>query len=710
MATLEKIRNRSALLIAVIGLGLLAFILGDAFSSSRSFLGIGSTLAKVNGQKIDIQDFQAKYNEMSEGRNNADVDPSALQQEVLDQMINEKLLEKAYKDLGINVSDAFLSDLLIGKYADRGPAAQLAQQAGAASPAELHDMIFNPAKYQLTAEQVAPLRAQWLEIEDEAAQSIKQQLMQNLLDGALQANDIDREAVRAESNIYKVTLAKKDLTAIDASKIEVSDAEIQALYNKEKNQHRLSAEVRKVSFITVDVVPSQKDRADADTLFNKVVADLRVSEGVEAANQNGEVNVEEQTVLLSKLNNQARKDFLASAAPGAVSPIERTGDNLSVVKLLNTKTEVDSLRVEMVLAPGKKSAQDSILAMLNAGTPIDEIKKTFKDVEANPEAAWLNVMNVNPTEKEAKDKLLAAGSEYFILVGNDETGAQIARVVERKAPKTQYEIAIVSYKVLPSETTKNALLDQLQEFINKNNTAEAFQKNAAAAGYQAVESFITADMSQLGFVPDLGAAERYSRRLAGVNGGINNTRRAIQWAFKANKGQVSPIFDKENKDKYFAIALADITPKGLVPVTDASLRQELTAKVRKEKAAEQLVKQYAGKASDIAGYATAMQVQTDTTTVNFGSSMIERLGRDAKLAGIVAGAQQGKLVGPVAGDNGVYVFTLNGVDADGPKLSDEQAGQRARQFGAIAARNFVTIMRQKATIDNNIGKFYNNQD
>lgn len=201
MATLEKIRNRSALLIAVIGLGLLAFILGDAFSSSRSFLGIGSTLAKVNGQKIDIQDFQAKYNEMSEGRNNADVDPSALQQEVLDQMINEKLLEKAYKDLGINVSDAFLSDLLIGKYADRGPAAQLAQQAGAASPAELHDMIFNPAKYQLTAEQVAPLRAQWLEIEDEAAQSIKQQLMQNLLDGALQANDIDREAVRAESNI-----------------------------------------------------------------------------------------------------------------------------------------------------------------------------------------------------------------------------------------------------------------------------------------------------------------------------------------------------------------------------------------------------------------------------------------------------------------------------------------------------------------------------
>lgn len=710
MATLEKIRNRSALLIAVIGLGLLAFILGDAFSSSRSFLGIGSTLAKVNGQKIDIQDFQARYNEVSEGRNNADADASALQQEVLDQMINEKLLEKAYDALGINVSDAFLSDLLIGKYAENGPAAQMAQQAGAESPAQLHDMIFNPSKYQLTAEQVAPMRAQWLEMEKEASQTIKQQLMQRLLEGALQANDIDREAVRAESNVYKVTIAKKGLEAIDASKIEVSDAEIQALYNKEKNSHRLTTEVRKVNYITVDVVPSQKDRADADTLFNKVVADLRVSEGVEAANQNGEVNVEEQTVLLTKLNNPARKEFLASAAPGAVSQIERIGDNLSVVKLLNKKSEVDSLRVEMILAPGKKAAQDSILAMLNAGTTIDQIKQTYKDVEVNPEPTWVNVMNVTPTEREAKEKLLAAGSEYFILVNNDETGAQIARVVEKKAPKTQYEIAIVSYKVLPSEATKNGLLDQLQEFLNKNNTAEAFKKNGPAAGYQVVEAYITDDMSQLGFVPDLKSAENYSRRLSGVNGGINNTRRAIQWAFNANKGQVSPIFDKENKDKYFTIAVADITPKGLIPVTDASLREELTAKLRKEKAADQLVKQYAGKATDVAGYAAAMQVQADTTTVNFGNSVIDRLGRDVKLAGLVAGAKQGKLVGPVAGDNAVYVFTLDGVDAEGPKLSDEQAGQRARQYGAVAARNFVTIMRQKAKIDNNLGKFYNSQD
>ena len=58
MATLEKIRSKGTFLLIVVGLAILAFVIGD-------FLGSGSTyvqeshnnVAKINGQKIKAMDF-----------------------------------------------------------------------------------------------------------------------------------------------------------------------------------------------------------------------------------------------------------------------------------------------------------------------------------------------------------------------------------------------------------------------------------------------------------------------------------------------------------------------------------------------------------------------------------------------------------------------------------------------------------------------------
>ena len=47
MATLEKIRSKSILLFTIIIVALLAFILGDFFTSGRSLFGNGTTVAKI---------------------------------------------------------------------------------------------------------------------------------------------------------------------------------------------------------------------------------------------------------------------------------------------------------------------------------------------------------------------------------------------------------------------------------------------------------------------------------------------------------------------------------------------------------------------------------------------------------------------------------------------------------------------------------------
>ena len=58
MAAIEKIRRHSGLLIAIIGIALLAFVLQDLFQSrgrSREF-----NIAVVDGEKIPYQDFDAQ--------------------------------------------------------------------------------------------------------------------------------------------------------------------------------------------------------------------------------------------------------------------------------------------------------------------------------------------------------------------------------------------------------------------------------------------------------------------------------------------------------------------------------------------------------------------------------------------------------------------------------------------------------------------------
>lgn len=51
MATLEKIRSKSVLLLIIVGAALLAFIIGDFFTSGRTFFGTGTTIAKVGDRK-----------------------------------------------------------------------------------------------------------------------------------------------------------------------------------------------------------------------------------------------------------------------------------------------------------------------------------------------------------------------------------------------------------------------------------------------------------------------------------------------------------------------------------------------------------------------------------------------------------------------------------------------------------------------------------
>ena len=690
MAVLEKIRSKSVFLLIVIGVALLAFIIGDFLNSGRSFFGAGTTVAKVDGTKISITDFQRRYEQYNQQlqASNQKVDGAVVQNQVLQDMVTEQLLEEEAEALGIDVTDAEITEAMTGQGAV--PAVvQMARQLGLESPAQLHDLVFNPGKYGAQDADVAQVRAQWLEMEKNVTNQLKYQKIGVLLSGAIQANDLDKEAIAADmSTASTVDLVNVPYSSLDNKDFPVSDEELQARYEKEKSQFKTEDEIRKIHYIAVNIVPSQDDLAKAQKLFNSVDSTLRVTTGVESVRNISELTINQRTVRSNDVD-AATHEFIASAAEGAVSAPRFRSDEHSLVKLLSKKMDVDSVNVDMLQVQGAKKVQDSVLNLLNSGKPFAEVADN--KVAGGQQNMWMNLMQMGADSKsvEAKKKLLAAGSEYFVIDSNDNA-ALIYRVNEKKAPKQMYEIAEVSYKVFPSDETIDNLRAGLQKYISANNTAKLFADNAIASGYQALEAEVTAETPQIN--------------------GIESTRKEVQWAFGAEKGSVSSIYDKEGNDKMIAVALDDIIPAGYMPLSDRGVRSVIETKVRNDKKGEKLLADYKGKASDLAGYAKLMNVPVDTAvTITFSQDFIPVLrNMESKLTAEAPYAKQGSLNGPVKGDQGVFVYKVVKNEKSSTQMTPEQLAQRySMSMGSAAvSRMAVEILKENKDIVNNLIDFY----
>ncbi|MDD2961184.1 MAG: SurA N-terminal domain-containing protein [Muribaculaceae bacterium] len=684
MATLEKIRNKSVLLIVVIGVALLAFIIGDFFTSGRTFFGNATTVAVVGDKKIDIQEFQRRYEEMSAQmqQRNQSVDAALVQQQVLNGMIQEILLDNEIDELGIEVSADELSESMVGKNANP-QMMQFAQQMGAQSPAQLYDMIFNPSNYGITEEQVTQARAQWLKMEKSTEQQLKYMKLGSLIAGAIQANDLDKAAINEESAISHINIVKKEYSSLKDGDFAVSDEDIKAEYNKEKNKYKLDTEVRRIHYIAVDIKPSATDENEAQKLFNKAVGELEASTGVDAVRANSDLFINESTITLASANPQI-KSFIETAEVNAMTPVKHVDDTYSITRLIAKKLDTDSVKVNMIAVEGAKNLQDSILNLLNNGTDLKVVEK-MKGIQGVQDSLWINLMQAQ--DAKAKEKILNAPATYFVLDSN-EKAALIYKVIEKKAPKLMYDIAEVSYKVIPSETTVQSLRDGLQSFIASNNTSETFAANAIKANYQAVETSISSDMAQI---------DR-----------IENTRKGIQWIFGAEKNSVSPIFDKEANNKMIVYSVDEIMSEGFTPITDKDLRTQLTNKIRRDKKAAKLIADYTGKAKNIEGFAAVMNSSVDTTTCNFAQPFIAMVGYEPALAGSIAAAKPGVVSKVIKGNNAVYVYQVTSIDNNGPKLSPKEAGERyAMTLGGNAImQNAIEILRKATKVDNQMIKFY----
>ena len=575
MATLEKIRQHKKWLAIVIGGALFAFIAQTGFDVLGR-LGGNTLAAKVGNEKITIQDYQKYLEQVSaedQQNNQQQTDPAIRQQQVLDEMINDKLLNQEYDKLGIDVSSDEITNLMIGK--NPAPAVvQFAQQAGAKSPAELYDFIKNPGKQGVEKSQVAELEYRWNKLQNDILKQYKLAKLQNLIAGCMQANDLDRAQMELDDDITTVvSFAKKEYSTLADDKYPVSDEELKAKWEELKPMFKVDEEVRTIHYIAVNIDPNAEDIAAANKIADAAYIALQKGRGIDSVRLLGTVQIDTAKLTKNELPIKVR-DFFASAEVGTTRRDSVVNNHHVMYKLINKTASLDSVDLGYVVVEGDVKTQQTVMSQLNEGKTLDEIKKAYPQKVDGTLSGWQRVYN---TPDSLKSKIANATPGTYFVYSTSDKGGVIMKVNEKKAAKTFYTLATVSYDAYASTKTSEQLRDKFQDFLNKNKTIKDFEENAAKAGYNAVEMMITPSTAQLGL---------------GMFGqsGIKDTRKAIKWAFDNKKGDVSPIFS-DNNNTLIAVAIDEVYGDEYLPYTFTQGKELLTQRVRNSKNGDDLMKQ-----------------------------------------------------------------------------------------------------------------------
>ena len=113
---LESIRNRSGLLMVVIGVAMFAFIMMDLMSSQRGGASVDLAVGEVHGEEIDVQEFEARVQRQFDvqKQNNPSIEVDQVRNSVWTLLTRELVFQKEYDASGIAVCNEELFDMIQG--------------------------------------------------------------------------------------------------------------------------------------------------------------------------------------------------------------------------------------------------------------------------------------------------------------------------------------------------------------------------------------------------------------------------------------------------------------------------------------------------------------------------------------------------------------------------------------------------------------------
>lgn len=678
MAAIGNIRKHYGLLVVIVGIALLAFVLGDLFKSTNSRQT--TNVATVDGEKISYQDYSNLVNmnlenvKAQNGGSLSTEDNYSVHANTLEQMIRDIIMGNEYKDLGLVVSGDELYDQFLGENPNQYVVQSFTNPDGSFN----RELV---TTYIRDFQTLNPeMKSNWLNFERAIKEDRLNTKYETLLKkGFYMPNKLAARIYADKNDKTSAEVYAVRYNTVADSTVVINDADNKAFYNNNKNKYQTDA-TRSIDYVVFEINPSQ---ADVD-YSKKYVSDLK-KDFAQIENAANFVNANSDIAYDSTW--KSRKDvpaeleqviFDQNNGVGFVyGPYENEG-YYNIAKIVDMENRSDSLMASHILVSyanafrsnatrtkeEAKALADSILNVVKKDD--SKLETLAKDLSDDPSAqtnngdlGWFtDGMMVYTFNEFVQDNEVGT-------IGMVETpfGYHIIKVTDRNEATPKARLAVVAHEISPSTATYQNIFAEANKFVTENTTAEAFNKAIEEQGLNKRT------------YPSL-------RKNTNFITGISNPRQIVRWAFDENTkvGDMSSIFDLDNM--YVVAVLTKSVDEGFTPYEDITERYQFV--IKKEKKGAMLAEQAKTYGTDYQKMIDALKGEKTTVdNVTFEGRGFGNFGVEDKVIGTVMGMKEGETSEPIVGGNGLFVVKVT------------------KETPAAATTDYSSIVREYRTRYNN---------
>jgi len=694
MAIIGKIRERSGLLLVIVGGAMAAFILTDLFSG-RSGGREDQVLGTVGDEEIGAVEFERRANDEIESyRNDFGQQVNAQMTEqvrnsVWQEMVKEKVMLGQVEEAGLSLTRGEYDDIRFGDniLPEFKGQPNFQGENGQPSPEKLQQYFSSvelnaPVYYQIQKRRLTQNR-----LYSKYTTLVKKSVFVN----SAQAKD-DYLAKNTKSSFNFV--AKRYDSEPD-SLYPVDDKDLRRYYDQHKNEKKYKQQAsRKFEYALFPVTASEADRQMAQ----KELAELR---DAFAASTNDSVfavsNSESRTYNKApyaegnadKLNDS----LIVNASVGTVVGPYQQGEQWKVVKVAEL-ADVPEARVRHILLSttkdkgeeAQKKVADSLLAVVKRDRSKfeDLVVKFSEDPGSNTKEKggvydWFDKKQMVPEFTAASfDEKVGA-----ITIAKTTYGFHIVEVLGQRN-RQERRVITVERTMKASPATFKEVYKKANDFSLRNTDLEMFKKSAEEQGLQVTP------------VDELRGDMRYVP-------GLQDANSIISWANRAEVGKLSePV---QSGDNYVVGILTGIREEGIPEMED--VRDVFTKEVVKEKKGEAWVAKMQGK-TDLNALATELGVSQQTATdLTLNSFNIPGGFNEYEVVGEIFALENGQTSVPLKGETGVYVVNVtNKAPAPEPQdLNIDKASLLQRAQSRVDGGLF-NALQEAVGVKDDRSKFY----
>lgn len=675
---------------------MLGFIATDLFSNNSMFRDSGPQgIGKIYNEDIDPAQFQSLYDNAVANRRmqlppEASITPAmegAINDEVWQQVITERILEKETADLGLDVTGEEIMELFLGD--NPHPVAQQVfgdPQTGQIDKQKAYQIITN------IGSQTPEAQAQWKDIEDYLSRERLKEKYFSMVRNGLYVTDLEAKSdFEGRNKTASIQYVPLFLNAISDSSIQVTDADLEKYYNQHKEEYKRE-EGRSIEYVTFDINATKDDTLAAEKWINQQLEAFRKTKNDSSyVVRVGRTSFKNQYLPRGNYPASIEEQIFSSDSGTMIGPYFEEG-SYKLAKVIGTKNDtVNYYKASHILIrPNGATAQDSAEALTKAKEIFAKIKggadfsqmamENSQDPSNAGKGGDLGWFRDGQMVKKFNDAVKNAKKGDVLLV-TTEFGTHIIKVTENKSNKL-VKAAVIERPVNAGATTQDNAYAQASKFRSAAQTGDEFNSMVS-------KMKLTKRLAE-NLKPN-------DRNIAG----LENPRELIRWAYAVDTkvGDVSE--PKVIGNKYVVAHVTKAYEEGYTPIEEIKDQIKVFAirDKKKEMLVEKMQKAMNG-TNSLDNIAKNVQSSVNSAdNVIFANPFIPNLSNEPALVGTVFGLKKDQISKPVAGENGVYVVKVVSFnDIKAPEKFDNERKMMAAQQGGQAQDQALEALRKKADV------------